>query len=175
MTHWQTLHRDKIPLVIFTVGFIGLATIVVISILNCYRLLMSDFLKVVGNGTTIFSSMRKRKTSESMNGPTKEEWRGNGISGKIITSTATANLVEKIRDATYDKGKKGFHPISKDVNKFMNSSFGDEVMEVFEITEEKIDESEANVSRQRKPTSRNDDGDFASLSDELSSSLKKDD
>ena len=32
----------------------------------------------------------------------------------------------------------------------MNSFFSDEVMEDFEIVEEKVDESEANVSRQRK-------------------------
>ena len=136
---------------------------------------MSDFLKVVSDGTAIVDSMRKRKTSESMNGPTKEELRGNGNSGKIITSAATANLVEKIRDATYNEGTNGFHPISKDVNKLMNSFFSDEVMEDFEIVEEKIDESEANVSRQRKNTSKN--GDFASSTgcEGLSSSSKKDD
>ena len=72
---------------------------------------MSDFLKVVSDGTTMVDSTTKRKTSETMNGSTKEERRANGNSGKIITSAATANLVEKIRDATYNEGTNGFHPI----------------------------------------------------------------
>ena len=137
---------------------------------------MSDFLKVVSDGTTV-DSTTKRKTSETMNGSNKEEWRANKTSGKIITSAATANLVEKIRDATYNEGTNGFHPISKDVNKLMNSFFSDEVMEDFEIVEEKIDESEANVSRQRKNTSKNGGGDFASSTgcEGSSSSSKKDD
>lgn len=138
---------------------------------------MSDFLKVVSDGTTIVDSTTKRKTSESLNGPTKEEWRANGNSGKIITSAATANLVEKIRDATYNEGTNGFHPISKDVNKLMNSFFSDEVMEDFEIVEEKMDESEESVSRQRKNTSKYRDGDLTSSTgcEGLSSSSKKDD
>ena len=138
---------------------------------------MSDFLKVVSDGTTMVDSTTKRKTSETMVGSTKEERRANGNSGKIITSAATANLVEKIRDATYNEGTNGFHPISKDVNKLMNSFFSDEVMEDFEIVEEKIDESEANVSRQRKNTSKYSDGDLTSSTgcEGLSSSSKKDD
>ena len=137
---------------------------------------MSDFLKVVSDGTTV-DSTTKRKTSETMNGSNKEEWRANKTSGKIITSAATANLVEKIRDVTYNEGTNGFHPISKDVNKLMNSFFSDEVMEDFEIVEEKMDESEESVSRQRKNTSKYSDGDLTSSTgcEGLSSSSKKDD
>merc|ERR1719385_149420 len=45
MTRWLTLHRDDIPLLFFTVGSLGLASIVVINIVNLYRLLMSDFIR----------------------------------------------------------------------------------------------------------------------------------
>ena len=63
MTRWLTLHRDDIPLVIFTVASISLATIVAINILNFYRVLVSDFLKVVGDGA-IRDTTRRCKTSE---------------------------------------------------------------------------------------------------------------
>ena len=137
---------------------------------------MSDFLKVVSDGTTV-DSTTKRKTSETMNGSNKEEWRANKTSGKIITSAATANLVEKIRDATYNEGTNGFHPISKDVNKLMNSFFSDEVMEDFEIVDDKVDSSEDNITRHRKTNSNKDHGDIASSTgcEGLSSSSKKDD
>ena len=107
MTRWLTLHRDDLPLVIFTIASIGLATIVAINILNFYRVLMSDFLKVVSEGTS--DSTTKCKSSEATNGSTKEEWKVNGNNEKIITSAATANLVEKIREATSIEGTNGFH------------------------------------------------------------------
>jgi len=175
MTRWLTLHRDALPLVIFTIASIGLATIVAINILNFYRVLMSDFLKVVSEGSS--DSTTKRKSSEAMNGSTKEHWKVNGNNEKIITSAATANLVEKIREATSIEGTNGFHPISKDVNKLMNSFFSDEVMEDFEIVDDKVDSSEDNVTRHRKTNSNKDHGDIASSTgcEGLSSSSKKDD
>ena len=42
---WQGLHRDDIPLELFTVMSLGLAYIVWINILNFYRLLISDFIR----------------------------------------------------------------------------------------------------------------------------------
>jgi len=175
MTRWLTLHRDDLPLVIFTIASIGLATIVAINILNFYRVLMSDFLKVVSEGTS--DSTTKCKSSEATNGSTKEEWKVNGNNEKIITSAATANLVEKIREATSIEGTNGFHPISKDVNKLMNSFFSDEVMEDFEIVDDKMDSSEDNITRHRKTNSNKDHDDIASSTgcEGLSSSSKKDD
>jgi len=175
MTRWLTLHRDALPLVIFTIASIGLATIVAINILNFYRVLMSDFLKVVSEGSS--DSTTKRKSSEAMNGSTKEHWKVNGNNEKIITSAATANLVEKIREATSIEGTNGFHPISKDVNKLMNSFFSDEVMEDFEIVDDKLDSSEDNITRHRKATSNKDHDNIASSTgcEGLSSSSKKDD
>jgi len=175
MTRWLTLHRDALPLVIFTIASIGLATIVAINILNFYRVLMSDFLKVVSEGSS--DSTTKRKSSEAMNGSTKEQWKVNGNNEKIITSAATANLVEKIREATSIEGTNGFHPISKDVNKLMNSFFSDEVMEDFEIVDDKLDSSEDNITRHRKATSNKDHDNIASSTgcEGLSSSSKKDD
>ena len=174
MTRWLTLHRDDLPLFIFTVASIGLATIVVINILNFYRVLMSDFLKVVSEGATS-DSTKVRKSADRAS--SKEEWKINGAKEKIITSAATDNLVEKIRDATFNDGSNGFHPISKDVNKLMNSFFSDEVMEDFEIVGEKEESCEDNISRQRKQTSKKENGDIASSSgcEGLSSSSKKDD
>jgi len=175
MTRWLTLHRDALPLVIFTIASIGLATIVAINILNFYRVLMSDFLKVVSEGSS--DSTSKRKSSEAMNGSTKEQWKVNGNNEKIITSAATANLVEKIREASSIEGTNGFHPISKDVNKLMNSFFSDEVMEDFEIVDDKLDSSEDNITRHRKATSNKDHDNIASSTgcEGLSSSSKKDD
>merc|ERR1711994_1159580 len=137
-----------------------------------YRVLMSDFLKVVSEGSS--DSTTKRKSSDAVNGSTKEEWKGNGNNEKIITSAATANLVEKIREASSIEGTNGFHPISKDVNKLMNSFFSDEVMEDFEIVGKKEDSYEDNISRQRKHTSKNENGDIVPSSgcEGLSSSSK---
>ena len=136
---------------------------------------MSDFLKVVSEGTS--DSTTKCKSSEATNGSTKEEWKVNGNNEKIITSAATANLVEKIREATSIEGTNGFHPISKDVNKLMNSFFSDEVMEDFEIVDDKMDSSEDNITRHRKTNSNKDHDDIASSTgcEGLSSSSKKDD
>jgi len=44
MTRWLTLHRDNVPVVFFTIGSLGLATIMLMSIILFYRVLQSDFL-----------------------------------------------------------------------------------------------------------------------------------
>ena len=157
MTRWLTLHRDDLPLVIFTIASVGLATIVAINILNFYRVLMSDFLKVVYEGAIAeHAAPRKTKVSESNDEDTSsEEIIANGSTDKMTTLAATENLVEKIRDAAYlktslpfNEGTNGFHPISKDVNKIMTSFFSNDVMEDFEMVEEK-ENSNDNVTRKR--------------------------
>jgi len=45
MTRWLTLHRDEVPLLFFTVGSTGLATIVGMNIILFYRIITSDYLK----------------------------------------------------------------------------------------------------------------------------------
>ena len=120
---------------------------------------MSDFLKVVGDGA-IRDTTKRRKTSESVNESNKEEMRMNVSMDMVMTSAATDNLVEKIRDVAYPKkdnpyneGSNGFHPISKDMNKIMTSFFSNEVMEDIESIEESTDQPE-NISRQRKHVSK---------------------
>lgn len=44
MTRWLTLHRDDVPIVFFTVGSLGLATIVGMNIVLFYRILLGDYL-----------------------------------------------------------------------------------------------------------------------------------
>ena len=45
MTRWLTLHRDEVPLLFFTIGSTGLATIVGMNIILFYRIITSDYLK----------------------------------------------------------------------------------------------------------------------------------
>ena len=185
MTRWLTLHRDDLPLVIFTIASVGLATIVAINILNFYRVLMSDFLKVVYEGAIAeHAAPRKPKVSESNDEDTSsEEIRENGSTDKMTTLAATENLVEKIRDAAYlktslpfNEGTNGFHPISKDVNKIMTSFFSNDVMEDFEMVEEK-ESSNDNVTRKRVQQVSEDTVENSSSSggcESISSNSKKD-
>lgn len=162
MTRWLTLHRDDVPLVIFTVASVGLATIVAINILNFYRVLMSDFLKVVAEGANL-DTTRKHTISESHDETIKGRLHMNGAAETLMTSAATDNLVEKIGDVAYLKkdpcnegsnGLNGFHPISKDVNKIMNSFFSNEVMEDFEGVDEEQDTQESTTRHRRKPSEK---------------------
>jgi hypothetical protein len=43
MTRWLTVNRDRIPLLIFTIGSTGLAVIVVMNIILYCRILSVDF------------------------------------------------------------------------------------------------------------------------------------
>ena len=43
MTRWLTLHRDDVPILFFTVGSLGLATIVGMNIVLFYRILVGDY------------------------------------------------------------------------------------------------------------------------------------
>ncbi|XP_061538597.1 TLC domain-containing protein 2 [Phycodurus eques] len=45
MTRWLVLNRDKVPLLAYTLGSVGLAIMTVMNIILFYRLLRSDFLK----------------------------------------------------------------------------------------------------------------------------------
>ncbi|KAI1894018.1 hypothetical protein AGOR_G00129670 [Albula goreensis] len=45
MTRWLVLNRDRVPLVSYTVGSVGLAIVTVMNIVLFYRLLRSDFLR----------------------------------------------------------------------------------------------------------------------------------
>ena len=183
MTRWLTLHRDDIPLVIFTVASVGLATIVAINILNFYRVLMSDFLKVVGGGA-VADGTRKHKLSEPVvDKSTKDETHMNRTidTTTVTTSAATENLVEKIREATYIKKDaynegtaNGFHPISKDVNKIMTSFFSNEVMDDFDTVSEDENLVE-NKPRHRIPTFVEKDKDVSQQNVGLSTDSKKDD
>lgn len=44
MTRWLTIHRDDVPIIFFTVGSLGLATIVGMNIVLFYRILVGDYL-----------------------------------------------------------------------------------------------------------------------------------
>ena len=158
MTRWLTLQRDKLPLPIFTVGSLGLATIVAINIVNFYRVLMSDFLKVVGEGATAaMDGARKHKLSESKDDSLIEEIQMNGKinAATTVTSAATHNLVEKIRDVAslgkdFGDGTNNFHPLSRDMNKIMSSFFNNDVLEDSESISENEDSHEEAAPRKRK-------------------------
>lgn len=49
MTRWLVLNRDKVPLLAYTLGSVGMAIMTAMNIVLFYRLLRSDFLK---SGTT---------------------------------------------------------------------------------------------------------------------------
>ncbi|KAM3874788.1 TLC domain-containing protein 2 [Diretmus argenteus] len=57
MTRWLVLNRDKIPLLAYTVGSVGMAIMTIMNIVLFYRLLRSDFLK---------SSTREAKKEKEM-------------------------------------------------------------------------------------------------------------
>ena len=44
MTRWLTIHRDDVPILFFTVGSLGLATIVGMNTVLFYRILVGDYL-----------------------------------------------------------------------------------------------------------------------------------
>ncbi|XP_029027518.2 TLC domain-containing protein 2-like [Betta splendens] len=45
MTRWLVLNRDKVPLLAYTLGSVGMAIMTAMNIVLFYRLLGSDFLK----------------------------------------------------------------------------------------------------------------------------------
>lgn len=57
MTRWLVLNRDKVPLVAYTLGSVGLAIMTAMNIVLFYRLLRSDFLK---------SGVRENKKDKEM-------------------------------------------------------------------------------------------------------------
>lgn len=74
MTRWLTIHRDDVPVVFFTIGSLGLATIVVMNIILFYRVLMGDFfngkntISVVTASPQALHNDTARKENVSMNG-----------------------------------------------------------------------------------------------------------
>ncbi|KAL7400414.1 hypothetical protein ABVT39_011996 [Epinephelus coioides] len=57
MTRWLVLNRDKVPLLAYTLGSVGMAIMTAMNIVLFYRLLRSDFLK---------SSTRETKKEKEM-------------------------------------------------------------------------------------------------------------
>ncbi|KAM9853434.1 TLC domain-containing protein 2 [Aulostomus maculatus] len=57
MTRWLVLNRDKVPLLAYTLGSVGMAIMTAMNIVLFYRLLRSDFLK---------SSTREAKKEKDM-------------------------------------------------------------------------------------------------------------
>jgi len=63
MTRWLTIHRDDVPIIFFTVGSLGLATIVGMNIVLFYRILVGDYL----------GSKKKTKGTEAVTEDNMEE------------------------------------------------------------------------------------------------------
>ena len=63
MTRWLTIHRDDVPIIFFTVGSLGLATIVGMNIVLFYRILVGDYL----------GSKKKNKGTEAVTEDNMEE------------------------------------------------------------------------------------------------------
>jgi len=113
MTRWLTLHRDDIPLLFFTIGSLGLASIVAINIVNFYRILVSDFI-----------NPNQQKEKEA----TKILASAEAALDKIAAASATNG-----NGTSSSESSNGFHPVSKDVNRIVNSLFnpdaGDKVVD----------------------------------------------
>ena len=45
MTRWIVINKDRVPLIFYAIGSIGLAIVTVMNIILFYRLLQSDFLR----------------------------------------------------------------------------------------------------------------------------------
>lgn len=88
MTRWLTLHRDDVPIIFFTVGSLGLATIVTMNIILFYRVLMGDFFNTKNSMVNVKSSSSSATSQDTS--PTK-----NGFHTSIVRSLADDHLNEK--------------------------------------------------------------------------------
>ena len=85
MTRWLTVHRDEVPLLFFTVGSLGLATIVGMNIVLFYRILVSDYL---GKGKDSASSDEHSDTdappNDQCHGGIRNDDQANGSLAKQV-------------------------------------------------------------------------------------------
>ena len=142
-----------------------MATLVTGNVATFYRLLLSDYLKVVGDGAVI-NATRIHKTREMtlVNNSEKEQMGMDGSIDTVIISAATEKVVEKIRDITYlnkdnlrNEGLSKFHPISKNMNKIVTSFVSSEVIDEFENVTENQDYPQK-VSRQQRQFAGEENG-----------------
>ena len=77
MTRWLTLNREAVPVLFFTVGSLGLATIVGMNIVLFYRILVGDYLS------------KKKSTADCYNEETSDNDIGNAATsvGKSQTNS----------------------------------------------------------------------------------------
>ena len=101
MTRWLTLHRDDVPILFFTVGSLGLATIVGMNIVLFYRILVGDYL----------GSAKKSSVVEDSD---------NSDSAIIDSSTLD---ISKPQSSTQVHRRKQAKLLSTDVNRIVRSLF----------------------------------------------------
>ncbi len=108
MTRWLTVHRDDVPILFFTVGSLGLATIVGMNIVLFYRILVGDYIGP--------SRSNAKKFDEDVN---------NDESCKDGDGETTAMIDEQIVASNANNqqtsGVHQRHPITKDVNRIMRT------------------------------------------------------
>ena len=105
MTRWLTIHRDDVPFLFFTIGSLGLATIVGMNIVLFYRILMGDYV----------GSKKKSKGNEAIT---------NG-DGSEVSEEETAVAVE-FTDCTSQPSsvhkRRQTHHLTKDVNRIVEGA-----------------------------------------------------
>lgn len=87
MTRWLTIHRDDVPILFFTVGSLGLATIVGMNIVLFYRILIGDYL-----------GSKKKSDSDSSGGDNSDNDETDYKSAakeQPLSSTSAANLTRR--------------------------------------------------------------------------------
>ena len=76
MTRWLTIHRDDVPVLFFTVGSLGLATIVGMNIVLFYRILVGDYMSSKKNHKGDKSSNDTKVSEDDSNSGVTVEFSG---------------------------------------------------------------------------------------------------
>jgi len=104
MTRWLTIHRDDVPIIFFTVGSLGLATIVGMNIVLFYRILVGDYL----------GSKKKTRGTEAVTEDKTEEG-GNEAKPSVEFTDCTSLPSSAHR-------RRQPHHLTKDVNRIVDGA-----------------------------------------------------
>ena len=104
MTRWLTIHRDDVPIIFFTVGSLGLATIVGMNIVLFYRILVGDYL----------GSKKKTRGTEAVTEDKTEEG-GNEAKPSVEFTDCTS-----LPSSTHRRRQP--HHLTKDVNRIVDGA-----------------------------------------------------
>ena len=103
MTRWLTIHRDDVTIILFTVGSLGLATIMGMNIVLFYRILVGDYL-----------GSKKSKETEAVTEDNMEESNNEGTpSVEFKDCTSLPSSAHRRRQP---------HHLTKDVNRIVEGA-----------------------------------------------------